>query len=77
MNQEVDLQKQMEEMKKKMKDKREKVIEELINTEKNYMRDLGLCQRAFLSQGAAKVGHIASHRDYPPCFQSAWYLASR
>ncbi|XP_064634293.1 dynamin-binding protein-like [Lineus longissimus] len=58
MSQEVDLQKQMEEMKKKMKEKREKVIEELIDTEKRYMKDLGLCQKAFLSQGSAKCSAV-------------------
>ncbi|XP_062618724.1 dynamin-binding protein-like, partial [Saccostrea cucullata] len=46
--------KRTEEMKEKRREKRGKVIEELIQTEKDFQHSLGLCIETFLSPGAEK-----------------------
>ena len=48
--------KQLAEMKAKRREKRKKVIQELINTEKDFLHDLHLCLETFLGQSAEKVG---------------------
>ena len=47
--------KRNEEMKVKRREKRGKVIEELIQTEKDFQHSLGLCIETFLSPGAERV----------------------
>lgn len=47
--------KKNEEMKEKRREKRGRVIEELIQTEKDFQQSLGLCIETFLSPNAEKV----------------------
>ena len=52
---------QREEQVRKMKDKRAHVIQEILATEKDYIRDLNLCIETYLGPSAAKVRHIFSY----------------
>lgn len=47
--------KKNEEMKEKRREKRGRVIEELIQTEKDFQQSLGLCIETFLSPNAERV----------------------
>ncbi|XP_041365294.1 LOW QUALITY PROTEIN: dynamin-binding protein-like [Gigantopelta aegis] len=50
--------KHLEEMKAKRREKRIKVIQELINTEKDFLHDLHLCLETFLGQSAERAPHL-------------------
>ena len=50
--------KREEEARLKRRDKRERVIDELIQTEKDYLNGLHLCIETFISPTGEKVTHI-------------------